>query len=185
MKTSFKVLPLIASLAAVSAFAQTPAEITPPAGNKAAMTLSATGILNYECKAVADKPGTFAWTFAGPDAKLWDANKKEVGKYYGGPTWESTDGSKVTGKQLAVSPSVAGAIPLQLVQAAPTTGTGASHCQPAIARASSDQIPHRCRKPFGACPPSPTKNGPTAKFTHAAANNTTSGKIKPTAFIRC
>ena len=125
MKTSFKVLPLIASLAAVSAFAQTPAEITPPAGNKAAMTLSATGILNYECKAVADKPGTFAWTFAGPDAKLWDANKKEVGKYYGGPTWESTDGSKVTGKQLAVSPSVAGAIPLQLVQAAPTTGTGA------------------------------------------------------------
>ena len=125
MKTSFKVLPLIASLAAVSAFAQTAAEITPPAGNKAAMTLSATGILNYECKAVADKPGTFAWTFAGPDAKLWDANKKEVGKYYGGPTWESTDGSKVTGKQLAVSPSVAGAIPLQLVQAAPTTGAGA------------------------------------------------------------
>ena len=125
MKTSFKVLPLIASLAAVSAFAQTPADITPPAGNKAAMTLSATGMLSYECKAVADKPGAFAWTFAGPDAKLWDANKKEVGKYYAGPTWEATDGSKVTGKQLAVSPSAAGAIPLQLVQAAPTTGAGA------------------------------------------------------------
>ncbi|MEO8385330.1 MAG: DUF3455 domain-containing protein [Betaproteobacteria bacterium] len=125
MKASFKVLPLIAALTAVSAFAQTPAEITPPAGNKAAMTLAATGLLNYECKAVADKPGSFAWTFAGPDAKLWDANKKEVGKYYGGPTWESTDGSKVTGKQLAVSPGVAGAIPLQLVQAAPTTGKGA------------------------------------------------------------
>ncbi len=125
MKTSSKLLPLIAALATVSAFAQTPAEITPPAGNKAAMTLMGVGMLAYECKAVADKPGTFAWTFAGPDAKLLDADKKEVGKYYAGPTWESTDGSKVTGKQLAVSPGAAGAIPLQLVQAAPATGKGA------------------------------------------------------------
>jgi len=125
MNKSFNVLPLIASLAAVSAFAQTPAEITPPAGNKAVLTLSATGDLTYECKAVADKPGSFAWTFAGPNAKLWDANKKEAGKYYAGPTWESNDGSKVTGKQLAVAPGAAGAIPLQLVQANPSTGKGA------------------------------------------------------------
>jgi hypothetical protein len=125
MIKSFKVLPLIASLAAVSAFAQTPAEITPPAGNKAVLTLVGSGDLTYECKAVADKPGTFAWTFAGPNAKLWDANKKEVGKYYAGPTWESNDGSKVTGKQLAVSPGAAGSIPLQLVQANPSTGEGA------------------------------------------------------------
>ena len=48
-----------------------------------------------------------------------------VGKYYGGPTWEHGDGSKVTGKQLAVSPApVAGNIPWQLVQATPTTGPG-------------------------------------------------------------
>ena len=125
MKKTFKVLPLVAALAAVSAFAQTTADITPPAGNKAAMTLVGVGTLAYECKAVADKPGSFAWTFAGPDAKLLDATKKEVGKYYAGPTWESNDGSKVTGKQLAVSPGVPGAIPLQLVQAAPATGKGA------------------------------------------------------------
>ncbi len=123
-KTPVTALALIASLA-VAAFAQTPAEVTPPAGNKAVMTLSATGDLTYECRAVADKPGAFAWTFAGPNAKLWDATKKEVGKYYAGPTWESADGSKVTGKQLAVAPGAAGAIPLQLVQAAPSTGTGA------------------------------------------------------------
>ena len=125
MKKSFKVLPLIASLAAVSAFAQTPKEVTPPAGNKAALTLMGVGMLAYECKAVADKPGVFAWSFAGPDAKLLDNNKKEIGKYYAGPTWEANDGSKVTGKQLAVSPGVAGAIPLQLVEAAPSTGKGA------------------------------------------------------------
>ena len=125
MKKSLKVLPLIASLAAVSAFAQTPKEVTPPAGNKAALTLMGVGMLAYECKAVADKPGVFAWSFAGPDAKLLDNNKKEIGKYYAGPTWEANDGSKVTGKQLAVSPGVAGAIPLQLVEAAPSTGKGA------------------------------------------------------------
>ena len=45
---------------------------------------------------------------------------------YGGPTWESNDGSKVTGKQLALSPSNnAASIPLQLVQANPATGNGA------------------------------------------------------------
>ena len=125
MKKSFSLLPLLASLAVVSAFAQTAADITPPAGNKAVLTLVGMGDLAYECKAVADKPGMFAWTFAGPTAKLMDANKKEVGKYYAGPTWEAADGSKVTGKQLAVSPGAAGAIPLQLVQAAPSTGTGA------------------------------------------------------------
>jgi hypothetical protein len=112
-------------LLAASASAQVPAEITPPAGNKAVLTLVGAGDLTYECKAVADKPGMFAWTFAGPNAKLMDASKKEVGKYYGGPTWESMDGSKVTGKQLAVSPGPAGAIPLQLVQANPSTGKGA------------------------------------------------------------
>ena len=90
MKNTFKVLPLIASLASLSALAQTPADITPPAGNKAAMTLVGVGTLAYECKAVADKPGTFAWTFAGPDAKLLDAGKKEVGKYYGGPSADAT-----------------------------------------------------------------------------------------------
>ena len=38
---------------------------------------------------------------------------------------EHADGSKVTGKQLAVSPApTAGNIPWQLVQANPTTGSG-------------------------------------------------------------
>jgi hypothetical protein len=48
-----------------------------------------------------------------------------VGKYYAGPTWEANDGSKVTGKQLAVAPGGAGNIPLQLVKADPAMGTGA------------------------------------------------------------
>ena len=116
-------LPLV--LVAGTAAAQVPAAVMPPAGNQAAITLAATGDLTYECRAVADKPGTFAWAFVGPNAKLWDASKKEVGKYYAGPTWESADGSKVTGAQVATAPGAAGAIPLQLVKAASSTGMGA------------------------------------------------------------
>lgn len=39
----------------------------------------------------------FEWTFAGPDAKLTDKSGKQVGKYYAGPTWESSDGSSMEG----------------------------------------------------------------------------------------
>jgi Protein of unknown function (DUF3455) len=117
------IVPAIACLSA-AAFAQTPAAVTPPAGNEAAFTLSAAGDLSYECKAAADKPGTYAWTFVGPNARLWDAGKREVGRYYAGPTWESADGSKVAGTQLAVAPGAAGAIPLQLVQVTTAAGDG-------------------------------------------------------------
>ena len=119
-----QIVPVIAVLGATAAFAQTPAAITPPADHKAAFTLSAMGDLSYECKAVADKPGTYAWTFTGPNATLWDAGMKEAGRYYAGPTWESADGSNVTGTQLAVAPGATGAIPLQLVQATTAMGEG-------------------------------------------------------------
>lgn len=117
---------MIATLLSASAFAAEPAAIAVPAGHTLAMTAMGAGDLTYECKAKADAPGAFEWVFAGPNAVLYDkTSKAAVGKYYGGPTWEANDGSKVTGKQLAVSPGAAGSIPLQLVQAAPNTGAGA------------------------------------------------------------
>ena len=102
--------------------ADVPAAVTPPAGHKPVMTLKGAGMLTYECRTKADG---FEWAFAGPDAELWDSAGKQVGKYYGGPTWEHADGSKLTGKQLAVAPAAAGSIPLQLVQASPAMGSGA------------------------------------------------------------
>lgn len=98
-----------------------PAEITVPAGNKAVLSLKGAGLLTYECRA---KEGAHAWNFAGPEATLFDVSGKPVGKYYGGPTWEHGDSSKVTGEQLAVAPGGGGNIPLQLVQANPATGAG-------------------------------------------------------------
>ena len=105
-----------------SAAAEVPAAIAVPAGNKQALTLKGVGLLAYECRAKADG---FEWAFVGPDATLRDKKGAQVGKYYSGPTWEHKDGSKVTGKQLAVSPASSGNIPLQLVQADPATGSGA------------------------------------------------------------
>jgi hypothetical protein len=97
-----------------------------PAGHKVAMETVGVGEITYECRADKDMAGKYAWTFAGPDAKLLDRSGKQVGKYFGPPaTWEAMDGSKITGKQLAVSPGGAGNIPLQFVQANPAMGMGA------------------------------------------------------------
>lgn len=120
------VVALSAGLAACGGAApapDVPAAIAVPDGNKPSMTLNGSGLLSYECRAKAGAADTFEWAFAGPDAKLTEKGGATVGKYYGGPTWEHSDGSKVTGKQLAVSPASPGNIPLQLVQANPSTGS--------------------------------------------------------------
>ena len=113
-------------MAAMAQMMDVPEAVRVPAGSKPAVTAVGVGELTYECKAKAADAMAFEWVFVGPMAKLMDAQtQKEVGKYYGGPTWESMDGSKVTGKQVAVAPGMAGSIPLQLVKAEPAMGTGA------------------------------------------------------------
>jgi DNA-binding transcriptional regulator YdaS (Cro superfamily) len=107
--------------AAMYSQANLPAVVQVPAGQKVAMETVGAGDITYQ-----DMAGQFEWVFVGPDAKLNDRNGKQVGKYYGPPaTWESMDGSKLTGAQVAVAPSSAGNIPLQLVKANPAMGAGA------------------------------------------------------------
>lgn len=103
-----------------------PDAVKVPAGHKVAMETVGVGQITYQCRADKEMAGKFAWVFAGPDAKLLDRSGKQVGKYYGPPaTWESMDGSKFDGKQLAVAPGGDGNIPFQLVQANPIMGSGA------------------------------------------------------------
>jgi hypothetical protein len=102
-----------------------PAPVQVPAGHKVAMETVGAGDITYECRVKANMPGQYEWVFVGPDAKLADRGGKVVGKYYGPPaTWESMDGSKLTGAQVAVAPAAAGSIPLQLVKANPAMGSG-------------------------------------------------------------
>ena len=105
--------------------ASLPEAVRVPVGQKALMTQRGVGELTYECRAKKDMASQFEWAFVAPVATLMNADRKAVGKYYAGPTWESMDGSKVTGKQVAVSPAAAGNIPLQLVKADAALGEGA------------------------------------------------------------
>ena len=102
-----------------------PEPVRVPAGQKVVMTTSGIGEITYECREKKDMAGQHEWAFVGPVATLYGADRKAVGKYYAGPTWEANDGSKVTGKQVAVAPAAPGSIPLQLVKAEPAMGSGA------------------------------------------------------------
>ena len=119
---------LAASGAAVAATdnSSLPEPVRVPAGHIVKLETLGIGEITYECRENKGAAGEFGWTFVAPVATLFDMQKKTVGTYYGGPTWEATDGSKVTGKQVAIAPSdTPKSIPLQLVKADPATGRGA------------------------------------------------------------
>jgi Protein of unknown function (DUF3455) len=88
-----------------------------PEGNALIVSLQARGAQVYGCK-----DGT-KWELKAPDAQLMDASGAVVGKHYGGPTWESQDGSKVMGEVVAKVPSP-GTIPQLLLKAKSTEGSG-------------------------------------------------------------
>ena len=112
-------------LTAAAQMADVPEPLRVPAGHKMSMKAVGVGELTYECRAKASDATAYEWVFVGPVAKLMDGSNKEIGKYYAGPTWEAMDGSKVTGKQVAIAPAAPGNIPMQLVKAEPATGAGA------------------------------------------------------------
>lgn len=135
-----RTLPVLATIAAAAALAACsgmpapaaysqaglPAAVQVPAGHKVALETVGVGEITYECRAKADAPGAHAWVFVGPQADLNSRGGAKLGSYYGPPaTWAANDGSKITGKQLAVAPAAPGSIPLQLVQADPASGPGA------------------------------------------------------------
>ncbi|MEP7298235.1 MAG: DUF3455 domain-containing protein [Burkholderiales bacterium] len=131
-----KAVTLIAATAVLSACAGSPMmmkvdnaalpePVRVPAGQKVMMATTGVGEITYECREKKDMAGQHEWAFVGPVATLYNADRQAVGKYYAGPTWEAGDGSKVSGKQLAVTPATPGNIPLQLVKAEPAMGAGA------------------------------------------------------------
>ncbi len=105
--------------------ANLPDAVKVPAGHVVTMETAAAGDITYQCRAKKDMADQFEWVFAGPRAGLKDRKGNNVGTYYGPPaTWESLDGSKVAGAQVAVAPNGAGNIPSQLVKANPAVGAG-------------------------------------------------------------
>ena len=76
-----------------------------------AMVVPANGVQIYECRAGQ-------WAFVAPEAELFDAHGKTIGRHYAGPHWEAADGSKIVGlvKASTVAPD-GGAIPWLLLGA--------------------------------------------------------------------
>lgn len=100
---------------------EVPPPLAVPRGNQLAFALEAEGVQVYACAA---NGASFGWAFQGPEAKLSEANGPAAGTHYSGPTWESTDGSKVVGAKLeAVTPDPA-AIPWLLLRATSHAGSG-------------------------------------------------------------
>jgi hypothetical protein len=84
-----------------------------PAGETLVATVAARGVQIYQCRVAAN--GT-EWAFVAPDAELFDAAGRRVGRHGAGPFWEAEDGSRVVGavKARADAP-VDGTIPWLLL----------------------------------------------------------------------
>src|SRR5262249_6595349 len=77
--------------------AKVPDRLKPPAGESLVMVAAARGVQIYECREKKDQAGAYEWAFVAPEADLFDAGGRRIGRHYAGPTWESSDGSKVQG----------------------------------------------------------------------------------------
>jgi hypothetical protein len=110
-------------LFSLSAIAQqAPKELQPPANEQLLLQVHAKGDQIYTCKADGAQ---FAWTLKAPEAQLLDENGQPFGKHFAGPSWEASDGSRITGKAVANAPSPnADSIQWLLVTVASRSGDG-------------------------------------------------------------
>jgi hypothetical protein len=108
-----------------------PDSLRPSTDEVLAMVVPAKGVQIYECS--GEK-----WAFVAPEAELFDANGKRIGRHYAGPTWEAADGSKVAGslKSRADAPQ-ADAIPWLLLGAKSVGPQGAFSRVTSIQRVST------------------------------------------------
>jgi hypothetical protein len=91
------------ALSAAGAAEPVPDSLAPPAGMKRLLEASAVGVQIYRCGPPKNAQSTAApvWNFEAPRATLTDQRGGAIGRHYAGPTWEATDGSKITGKTAA------------------------------------------------------------------------------------
>ena len=96
-----------------------------PSTDALAFVATAKGVQIYECRANKDNPNDYEWVLKAPEADLFDMHGKKIVHHYGGPTWESSDGSKVIGEVKSSEPSTeANAIPWLLLSAKTHEGHG-------------------------------------------------------------
>ncbi len=86
-----------ASLQKPTPTVKVPDKLNPRPNESLAVIVPAKGVQIYECRAKKDQASAYEWAFVAPEADLFDTGGRKIGKHYGGPHWESTDGSKIVG----------------------------------------------------------------------------------------
>jgi hypothetical protein len=105
-------------------------KLQPPGGEILVRQARGSGDQIYTCDGSS-------WRLSRPDAKLFDENGEQVGLHFAGPTWEWSDGSRVTGRPVADSTPDPDSIPWLLLTAADHTGDGAMTQVSSIQRLST------------------------------------------------
>jgi Protein of unknown function (DUF3455) len=115
------------ALSAFAAAAVAQEALAPPSGMRKLFEFSAAGVQIYVCKQTdqAQKEQGFAWVFDAPEAVLFDAQGKQAGTHFKGPTWKLGDGSSVSAAVSAKRPSPKqGSIPWLLLKVNSHQGAG-------------------------------------------------------------
>jgi len=107
-------MPLAAS--AVPPRPEAPAGLEPGPNEALSMVVAAEGVQIYECRARTGVAAEPEWAFVAPEAELFDARGRSIGRHGAGPHWQAGDGSRIEGmvKARAEAPA-AGAIPWLLL----------------------------------------------------------------------
>jgi hypothetical protein len=95
-----------------------------PTDQRLVFKSAARGSQIYTCQQIPADRSQFEWKLKAPDAKLFDAQGKVVGKHYAGPTWESEDGSKIAAVVTAKEQAPNASIPWLLLQVKSAEGNG-------------------------------------------------------------
>jgi Protein of unknown function (DUF3455) len=116
---------VLAFASSVSVATNMPESLKPSDREVLALQSQAIGVQIYTCNARRDDSSAFEWTLKAPEAELFDVSGERIGKHYGGPTWESDDGSKVVGQLKARDNGPdTNAIPWLLLTAKSDSGKG-------------------------------------------------------------
>ena len=118
--------PLLAAIGGVlsisSAAQPVPQQLQPPVNQQLLLQVHAEGDQIYTCKMDGAQ---FTWALKAPDARLYSKDGKLFGKHFAGPSWEASDGSRITGKAVANAPSPdPDSIPWLLVNVVSHDGNG-------------------------------------------------------------
>jgi len=107
-----------------------PDALKPSAPETVARQARATGDQIYLCDGSS-------WVFARPDAQLFDESGKRIGSHFAGPTWQWSDGSRVTGRAVANATPDPDSIPWLLLKATDHQGDGVMNNVSSIQRLST------------------------------------------------